>query len=224
MALFPINLKIHDRLAVIIGGGSVAFRKCMHLLEAGARVRVISPSLVPSLERLRDEKRIECLMRGYRKGDLEGAFLAFAATDDPAVNREVAEEAAKLSLLADITDAPELGNFTTPAVLRRGDLLITVSTGGKSPAMARRIRNDLALRYGPEYAETLNILGMVREKLLTAPSNRTYNETVLRTLAEANLPDLIRQGDYKAVDRLLATLASPESMTAERGTGNKDLP
>lgn len=222
MTQFPVNLTIRDRQAVIVGGGAVAVRKCLLLLEAGARVTVIAPDFDPRLEKLRREERIVCHARSYLEGDLAGAFLVFAATDDPNVNRAVAREAESRGILADITDAPERGSFTSPAVLRRGDLLVTVSTGGKSPALASNIRNDLAQRFGPEYAETLVILGAVREKLLTARGNRTYNKAILRTLANADLPCLIRRGEYEAIDRLLTTHVGPGFTLAALGTRTED--
>ncbi|CAG0959257.1 precorrin-2 dehydrogenase / sirohydrochlorin ferrochelatase [Geobacteraceae bacterium] len=222
MAHFPVNLNVRDRQAVIVGGGAVAARKCLLLLEAGARITVIAPALDAGLAGLRMEGRIVCHTRQYVAGDLEGAFLAFAATDDPTVNRAVAREAESLGILVDTTDAPERGSFTTPAVFRRGDLLVAVSTGGKSPALARIIRNDLAERFGPEYAETLAILGAVREKLLTARGNRTYNKAILRTLANADLPGLIRRGEYEAIDRLLTTHAGPGFTLAALGMRTED--
>lgn len=224
MAQFPVNLNVRDRQAVIVGGGAVAARKCLLLVEAGARVTVIAPDLDPRLEKLRGEGQVACHTRTYREGDLAGAFIAFAATDDPAVNRAVAAEAQSRGILADITDAPEHGSFTTPAAFHRGDLLITVSTGGRSPALARRISAGLARQFGPEYAKTLAILGAVREKLLTVRNNRTYNRTILRALADADLPGLVRRGEYEAIDRLLMTHAGPDFTLAALGMRPKDPP
>lgn len=222
MNQFPVNLNIRDRKAVIVGGGAVAARKCLLLLEAGARVTVIAPSLDAGLARLRMEGRIACHTRPYVAGDLEGAFLTFAATDDPVVNRTVAEDAKTLGILVDVTGSPEHGSFTTPAAVRRGDLLITVSTGGKSPALAGRISNELARQFGPEYAKTLVILGAVREKLLTVRNNRTYNKAVLRTLADSDLPGLVRRREFDAIDRLLTTHAGPGFTLAALGTGTEE--
>ncbi|MBT1074729.1 precorrin-2 dehydrogenase/sirohydrochlorin ferrochelatase family protein [Geobacter grbiciae] len=222
MIQFPVNLNLRERNAVIVGGGAVAARKCLLLMEAGARVTVIAPRLDPRLEELWREGRIICHARQYGEGDLADAFLAFAATDNPAVNLHVARDAAALGILVDITGAPEHGSFTTPAHFRRGDLLVAVSTGGKNPALAQSICNDLAQRFGPEYAETVAILGAVREKLLTVRSNRTYNKAVLRTLADADLPGLIRRGEYETIDRLLVTHAGPGFTLASLGTRTED--
>ncbi len=222
MGQFPVNLNVRERNVIIVGGGTVAVRKCLLLMEAGARVTVIAPHLDPRLEELRREGRIASHTRPYASGDLAGAFLAFAATDNPAVNRTVAQDAESLGILVDITDAPEHGSFTTPAQFHRGDFLVTVSTGGKSPALARNICDALTQQFGSEYEEAVAILGAVREKLLTARRNSTYNKTVLRTLADADLPGLIRGGEYKAIDRLLATHAGPDFTLATLGARTED--
>lgn len=224
MIPFPVNLNLRDCRAVIVGGGSVAARKCLLLLDAGARITVIAPRLDPLLEELAAEEKIACHSRPYATGDLAGAILAFAATNDPAVNRTVGEDAKALGILVDITSAPEHGSFTTPAAFRRGDLLITVATGGESPALARRIRDELAQQFGPEYAKTLAILGAVREKLLTVRNNRTYNRTILRALADTDLPGLVRRGEYEAIDRLLMTHAGPGFTLAALGMRPEDPP
>lgn len=222
MLQFPVNLNVRGRNAVIIGGGAVAARKCLLLVQAGARVTVIAPLLHPRMEKLMKEGKILWHPRSYAEGDLAGTFIAFAATDAPDVNRAVAREAESLGILVDIADAPERGSFTTPAILCQGDLLVTVSTGGKSPALAGRIRDELAKQFGPEYMEAVAILGAVREKLLTVPGNRTYNKAVLRTLADADLPGLIRRSEYEAIDRLLTTHAGPGFTLAALGTKPED--
>lgn len=224
MDLFPVNLIISGRPVTVVGGGVVARRKCLSLLEAGAQVTVIAPELDPQLDALRDEGRISHLGRPYAPGDLAGTFLAFAATSDAAVNRAVADEAAVRGILADVADAPERGSFTSPAVLRRGALLIAVSTGGKSPALAGAIRAKLAGEFGPEYAEVLEILGAVREKLLTTPENTAYNKKILNDLASSPLPEMVRAQRHDEIDRLLTRLAGPGFTRDGLGLGKKDSP
>lgn len=160
---YPIVLTgLAEARCVIIGGGAVAERKARQLIEAGARPTVVSPGLCPALEGRRVAGQIAHIARGYREGDLAGAALAIAATDDGAVNRQVAGEAQRLGILANIADAPELGGFHTVASVRRGDLLITVSTGGASPALAAELRRELEARYGPEYAERTRLAAAER--------------------------------------------------------------
>lgn len=222
MRYFPINLDIRDRPVIVVGGGDVAARKCAALLAAGARVTVIAPELDERLWTMHECGEIVHLARGFAPGDLTGAFLAFAATDSPEVNRAVAEEARARGVLADIADAPELGAFTLPAVMRRGDLQIAVSTGGKSPALARRIRRELETRYGPEFETALGLLGAVREKLLTDKGNSAYNKKLFNELVDHDLPTLIRNRSTAEVDHLLTELFGPGYTMAELGVGEKD--
>ena len=222
MRYFPINLDVCDRPAVIVGGAAVAARKCAALLDAGARVTVIAPELDPCLAELREAGKIAHLARKFAPGDLAGAFLAFAATDDPAVNRAVAAEGKALGIPANIADAPELGAFTLPALVRRGELMIAVSTGGNSPALARRIREELEERFGPEYEDTLRLLGALREKLLTEKGNNAYNGKIFNDLVGHDLPALIRSRSTAEIDHLLAELFGPGYTLAELGVGKKD--
>ena len=222
MRYFPINLDIRDRPVVVVGGGAVAARKCAALLDAGARVTVIAPELDVCLAELRAAGKIRHLARQFARGDLTGSLLAFAATDSAAVNRSVADEGRERGIPANIADAPELGAFTLPALVRRGDLLIAVSTGGNSPALARRIRAELEGRFGPEYETALILLGNVREKLLTEKGNNAYNGKIFNDLVGHDLPALIRSRSTAEIDRLLTELFGPGYTLAELGAGEKD--
>ena len=221
MRYFPINLEVSGKPAIIVGGGAVAARKCSALLDAGAHVTVIAPRLDSILAQMSIKGEIHHVAREFSPGDLAGAFLVFAATDSPLVNRVVAEEAKARNILADIADAPGLGSFTLPAVMRRGDLQIAVATGGKSPAMARHIREQLEVLYGPEYGTALELLGNLREKLLTEQGNNAYNKQIFNDLAE-RLPALIRNASTAEIDNLLKTLLGPEVTLDGLGLRGKD--
>lgn len=147
---------------VVVGGGAVAERKVADLLAGGARPHVISPALTEALAAWCDAGRIAHSARVYQEGDLDGAFLAVAATDDRAANAAVAAEGARRDILVNIADDPQAGNFHTMAVVRRGDLLLGVSTGGASPALTKTIRRELEARYGDEYARLLALLRRLR--------------------------------------------------------------
>jgi len=222
MRYFPVNLDIRGKPVVVVGGGTVAARKCLTLLAAGARVTVIAPAVTAPLQGLAQRGEISHLARRYTAGDLAGAFLAFAATDSSLVNRAVAEEAKKSGILADVVDAPELSAFASPAVISRGGLMITVSTGGEAPALARKIRGELEQCYGPEYAELIKILGRVREKLLTEKKNSSYNKKILLTLVEQDLPALLKKRSAAEIDNLLRKHCGPGFSLAELGMGEKD--
>jgi precorrin-2 dehydrogenase / sirohydrochlorin ferrochelatase len=156
--LYPVFLDLKDRRCVLVGGGRVSLRKARRLAGSGARVVVVAPEVLPELR----EVAAEVHQREYRSGDLTGAALAFAAADDRAVNAAVAEEARRLGVPVNVADEPEEGDFAVPAVLRRGELQVAVSTGGASPVLARRIREELEERFGPEWEALVRELGEAR--------------------------------------------------------------
>jgi len=166
MDFFPINLNIKGAQCTIIGGGPVAARKAEAVLAAGAQVRAISPEACPELLALLAEPRFSHKPRPYQTGDLEGAFLVIAATDDEEVQREVWEEANRLRILVNVADVPCRCNFILPATMRAGDLSISVSTGGRSPAMARFIRKRLEKDFACGYPELTAIMGVLRPFIL----------------------------------------------------------
>lgn len=222
MKYYPINIDIRGRSVTIVGGGAVAERKCRTLVEAGARVKLIAPRISRGLRSLLEKGKIEHLEREYRRGDLAGAYLVFVATGNKAISRAAAEEAAEWRIPANMADMPERSDFTTPSTVARGDLLLTVSTGGKCPVLARDIREELDLRYGEEYALALRILGAVRERLLTLKKGGHVTKEILHSLISHGLPDLIGQGSLDAVDRLLRELAGPGFSLGELGVAERE--
>lgn len=147
---------------VVVGGGAVAERKLAGLLDAGARPTVISPTLTAALAAWQCSGHITHVARGFTAGDLAGAALVIAATNDAAVNTAVAMEGRHSGALVNVASDAAAGTFHTVGTVRRGDLLITVSTGGQSPALAARLRAELAARYGPEYAAALRRIAQLR--------------------------------------------------------------
>jgi precorrin-2 dehydrogenase/sirohydrochlorin ferrochelatase len=156
--LYPIFLDLSGRRCVVVGGGEVANRKTRKLLQARARVVVISPEIQPELESV----AVEIHRRPYREGDLEGAYLAFAATNAREVNAAVAQEAKERGVPVNVADSPSEGDFALPSTLRRGRLQVAVSTGGASPTLARRIRGELEGAFGPEWAGIVEELNTAR--------------------------------------------------------------
>lgn len=160
---YPIILTaLADARCVVVGGGPVAERKVAGLLDAGAQPTVISPTLTPTLAEWKGAGRIMHLPRVFAAGDLAGAALVIAATDDDAVNTAVATEGRDNGALVNVANEPAVGNFHTVGTVRRGDLLLTVSTGGRSPTLAAQLRAELASRYGPEYAAALRRMAQLR--------------------------------------------------------------
>lgn len=222
MSSFPLNIELSNKKIIVVGGGAVAERKITRFVATGGHIVVIAPQVTANITKLRDESAIGHLPRQYEDGDLCGAFLAIAATNDKAINMAVAAEAERRSVLVDVCDAPEKSSFTMPAVMTRGDLVIAVSTGGKSPALAKRIRDSLAKSFGDEYITTVSILGAVREKLLTAHVNNAYNTTLLSELAAQDLPRLIKERRYDDLDHLLHELFGPGYTTSQLLGKEKD--
>jgi len=185
--IYPVCLRLEGRLCAVVGGGAVAERKVQGLLEASAGVRVISPALTPALADLAARGVVEHVARPYRAGDVEGAFLVICATNDRDVNASVARECAARGIPVNVVDEPDLSSFFVPAMVRQGDLVIAVSTGGKSPLTARRIKEELLSLFGPAWAEYLDMVGKEREKILREvrdPGTRG------RMLAKLSAPEL----------------------------------
>lgn len=192
---YPVVLLLEGRLGVVIGGGAIARGKVERLLEAGAEVRVIAPQADEAIERLGEQGRIEWRRRPYRPGDLTGAALAIAATGDPAVNAAVYEEAQARGLPVNAVDDVEHCTFTAPAILRNGDLLVSVSTEGKAPALAVRIRDRLADLYGGrEYARLLELAGSLRPEVLGTGRSFEDRARAWYRLVDSDVLDLLREG------------------------------
>ncbi len=162
---YPVFLNVRGKKCVVVGGGQVALRKVKVLLEHGASVEVISLELCPELERLAEIRKIEVLVKDYRKGDLQGCFMAIAATDDRKTNIEVSAEARKKRILVNIVDDAENSDFIVPSCMRRGDITIAVSTSGRSPALARKLRMKLERDFGEELAALALLVNEVRTEL-----------------------------------------------------------
>ncbi len=213
-AIYPVQLRLFEQLCVVIGGGRVALRKTSGLLGAGARVRLIAPRPHPDLP---TTDHLEVISRPYCPGDLEGAFLAFTATDSAEVNAAVTSEAKNRGIPINIADNPNQSDFTLPAVLRREEIAVAVSTGGASPALAALLRDHLEGLIGPEWGTFLDIASALRQKRLTPSGPAEYNQQVLRRLAEKGLIERIATGDTTAIDQLLEELLGKGHSLADLG-------
>ncbi len=166
--LYPIYLKLFKKNCIVIGGGTIAFRKVEALLASQANVTIITPQLCSSLSKIVDEGICEHINRVYKSGDIEDAFLVIAATNNPEANKRIWEEANSLNLLVNIVDVPELCNFYVPAVVRDGDLAIAVSTNGKAPYLAKRIKQRLEHdQFSHKISEKITLIDKQRLKLKT---------------------------------------------------------
>jgi len=200
VSFYPVNLQIHNRLCIVVGGGSVAERKVLGLLDAGACVTVLSPEITPHLAELITKKKLSHIERIYGKGDLAGFFIAICATNNEIINKLVAEEASKLGILVNVVDDPERGNFTVPSKITHGDLLMTISTGGKSPALAKMLARELAQQYGPEYGIYLDLVAVARAKMKQQMSLSTERESFWRQTIDQESINLLKEGKLQEAE------------------------
>jgi len=191
---YPIILKLTGKLCIVIGGGNVAERKVQSLLECGARVRVVSPKLTARLRKWADEEKIELKPDKYEPEDLNEAFLVISATNQEAVNELVSAECFRRGIPVNVVDAPDKADFFVPSTVRRGPLSISISTNGKSPLMAKLIREDLESLYGPEFGDFLDYLGDLRDQIIKNISDPKRRHKILSTLADRETIRLLREG------------------------------
>jgi len=205
MSLFPIFVKLEGRLVVVVGGGAVAEGKIPGLLSGEARVRVIAPAVTPKIAEWVRFAKIDWLPKSFDPADLQNAFLVISATSAPGVNEAVFLEAESRGILCNAVDDIEHCHFYYGAVVQRGDLQIAISTNGKSPALAQRLRQELEAQFGPEYETWLQWLWAARETLRSADPNPESAKTLLHQLASKPMFDLfVRQATRQPSDRGVA--------------------
>ncbi len=192
---YPIALRLEGRSCLVVGGGAVALRRVRSLLDAGAHVVVRAPKVHPQLEEL-GARGVLTVQRAEFDGCIpEGTALVIATTDRDEVNLRVVEAARRAGILCADAAEPHRGDFVVPSCIRRGDLILAVTTGGQSPALAARIARELAEQYGPEYEEYVGLLGEMRRQVLSIPIADERRRDVLRKLAEdAEILELVQQG------------------------------
>jgi hydroxymethylbilane synthase len=214
--VYPVALSLRGRRALVVGGGAVAERKVRGLLPTEAEVTVVSPTLTPPLAALAEVGAIGWEPRGYAHGDLAGAFLAFAATDDDATNASVVAEARSAGILVNDASDAERGDFATPAVHRSGPLTVTVDSGGLAPSFTKRVRDELALQFDARYARAAATLGALRERVqaVVPPPQRA---AIMRHFAERDIDELASMPPGAVeheVERTADTLAGVVPATA----------
>lgn len=204
MKYYPAFLDLRDRPCLVVGGGPVAERKAIALFDAGADLTVVSPTLTAHLRELADKGKIAYQPRNFSEHDLTGMFLAVAATDDDAVNAAVAHACRKNGVLVNVATAPDEGTFIVPSVVERGDLLIAISTCGDSPALARRVREELEQTYGPEYGLFLEKMALLRRRLPQDVPDEDVRRKAFQALVDADILYLLRAGQVHEADLRIA--------------------
>jgi len=202
---FPINLDVCGHRAIVVGGGKIALRKVQALVACDADVVVVSPDFCPELAAMSEITRIG---RCYEDGDLCNAVVVISATDSEEVNRRVWEDAQDAGIPVNVVDQPARCTFTVPAVLKRGDILITVSTGGAGPALSGSIRRHLEDVIGPEYAEFLELLKPMRQRVLETHLTFEERAVLMRAMSGQDVLGILRDQGREAaqehVDNMLA--------------------
>ena len=231
MRYYPVNLDVQNRACLVVGGGAVGFRKVDTLCACGADVTVVSPRIDTRLTALADSRAIRVLQRPYRTGDLEGMFLVIGATDDEVLNLTVKQDADGAGILCNIADRPEACHFILPAIVQRGDLIIAISTSGKSPAFAKKLRKKLEKEFGPEYGDFLKLMGAARNRLLSREHEPEAHKPLFERLIDGNLIELIKQHRRQEINTLLVDVlgegfdydslmtAAPQSKKSASETG-----
>jgi precorrin-2 dehydrogenase / sirohydrochlorin ferrochelatase len=206
-------LRLTGRRCVVVGGGDVGLEKVEGLLACGGDVTLVSPEAIEPLRELAEEGSIRWERREYRTGDLEATFIAIAATGDTEVNIRVFEDAERRAMLVNVVDVPPLCNFILPAIIRSGPLAIAISTAGASPALAKRIRDEIAEEYGEPYARLAILLNEVRGwakgTLPTYQDRKAFFESIVN--GDPDPVELLRRGDEQAVRDLISAARQSHS-------------
>lgn len=207
---YPIYLDIREKRCVVVGGGDVAERKILRLLECGAVVSVVSRKLTTTLVDMVEYGQIIHVDDNYDQQYLAGAFLVIGATDQEEVNDRIAKDCRARGVMVNIVDDPGRCDFILPSLVNRGSLSIAVSTDGKSPALARKLREDLSVQFGPEYEGYLDLLGWLREMIIAAGRPADDNRDIFTALVNSSLHGHIRAGRWQEAQQIIHDLTAQE--------------
>ena len=203
MKYYPVHLDINNRNCLVVGGGGVGTRKVKTLLDCGARVTLVSPKVSPQLRGLAASGDIILKERSYQSDDLSNMFLVIGATDDEKLNKQISSDADRLNTLCNIADRPEVCNFILPSIVHRDDLVITISTSGQSPAMAKKLRKSLENQFGKEYGTLLRLMGAIRKKLLQQAHEPEAHKPLFEQLINSDLIGMIQENKNDDINALL---------------------
>lgn len=207
MKYYPVFWDIADKKCVVVGGGEVAARKVKRLLNCGAKVSVVSPQLNPELAALKDADRITHIAGEYLNEFISGSALVIGATDDEKTNLLISRDAREKGIPVNIVDDPQKCDFILPSIVERGDLVIAIGTGGKSPALARHLREELESLYGAEYDIFLQILGDLRSQMIkNAGAGRSWFDALI----SSEILELIRKKDWEKVKKTVLEITGQE--------------
>lgn len=210
MKYYPVYLDVSKKKCVVVGGGDVAERKVVKLVECDAEVVVVSGIVTAGLEAMIKEKTIRHVADDYKRGYLEGAFIVIGATDRDEVNERIYRDSQELKIPVNIVDDPKRCDFIVPSIVRTGDLAIAISTGGKSPVMARRLREELEKTYGPEYGILLEIMGLLRSRMIARGESPEDNKSIFEAVLDSGIIEYIGKKEWGRVKEILHDLTGDE--------------
>ncbi|MGL4914025.1 MAG: precorrin-2 dehydrogenase/sirohydrochlorin ferrochelatase family protein [Romboutsia sp.] len=186
--LYPINLEIKDLEVTIIGGGDVAYRKCKNFLAFDKRVKVVSNKLIDKFDELKD--KIEIIEDIYKEDYIRNSFIVVAATNNREINKNIGIYCRNNGKLVNVVDDIELSNYTVPSYVKRGDLLISISTGGNSPSLSAKIKKELEVKYDDSYKEYIEILGIMRKQIINNTEDIVIRKKKLNELVNLSIDEL----------------------------------
>jgi precorrin-2 dehydrogenase/sirohydrochlorin ferrochelatase len=207
---YPVYLDITNKRCIVVGGGDVAERKVERLLECGAHVAVIGKTLTPRLESMKNKGTIEHIHADYDKTCIDDAFLVIGATDREDVNKKISRDAKDKGIPVNIVDDPDNCDFILPSLLQRGDLVIAISTGGKSPALAKKLRQEMENLYGPEYEMLITVMGNLRAKLLMKGYSSDENKRLFESVAYSDILHHIKDKNWEKVKKTVYDITGVE--------------
>ena len=206
MSFYPVFVQLEGKKVVVVGGGNVAHRKVQALLECGAAIHLAGRALIPGLEQMVEKKEIRFLGREFKDEFLDRAFMIIAATDDKALNHHISTCARKKGVLVNAVDQPPDCDFIVPSILKRGDLLIAISTSGKSPALARKIRKRLEAQFGREYGAFLDMMGRLRKEVLRLGLSQKENASIFQKIVDSDFLEKFSEGALHDMEEYLKNI------------------
>jgi precorrin-2 dehydrogenase/sirohydrochlorin ferrochelatase len=209
---YPIYIDIEDRAVLIVGGGTVCARKAETMMRYGARVTIVSPEITDEIAAWEQAGVLAVHRKMYAAYDLEGASIVIASTDDPCVNARVARDCRRRRIPVNVVDVTHLCEFIVPAIIEKGSIQIAISTGGKSPALARTLKEDLQHTIGPEYAEVNDVLGTLRKSAKKVLPTDVDRKRFFDGIIAAGLLDLLREGRRRNAFEAVARACEAEGV------------
>jgi len=208
---YPLSVDLRNKKVVVVGGGGVAERKVQGLLSAGAHVKLVSPDVTEALGKMAADGLIDHVARAFVPEDLDKAWLVIAATDDTEVQELVYKEASSQRIFCNVIDQPEFCSFIVPSVVRRGDLCLSISTGGKSPALAQHLRKELEQSLGSFYGDYVSLLGELRQLIIKSFGDPVTRKDLCQSLADPEVIAWVRDGEWDRVERWAVSLCGKEA-------------